>query len=207
MNVADLAEDSVGKIKYSFGASSIGKDGKGTADCSSFTQWLFEKMGLNIGRTTEQQYMQGSSIEKKDLKKGDLVFFKNTYNSGYKDGVSHVGVYIGNNQFVHNSSGKGGTTVSSLDSAYYKSHYLGAKRIKGASDAEAPNSKEPTKKEPAKKEEDIDLKWWGDLLVTLLTVILVGVALVFFISAFNGKNAEQNTKNISHKIKKKKVKK
>lgn len=202
MGVADLAEDSVGKIKYSFGASSIGEDGKGTADCSSFTQWIFRKMGLNIGRTTEQQYMQGSSVEKKDLKKGDLVFFKNTYNSGYKDGVSHVGVYIGNNQFVHNSSGKGGTTVSSLDSAYYKSHYLGARRIKGASEKEAPNPKEPTK-----KEEDIDLKWWGDLLVTVLTVILVGVALVFFISAFNGKNAEQNTKNIGNKIKKKKVNK
>lgn len=129
ISVVDTANSLLGKVKYSFGATDVA-NGKG--DCSSFTQYVFKQNGISIGRTTNEQYQQGTSVNKEDLQPGDLVFFKNTYNSGYKDGVSHVGIYVGNGQFIHNSSGKGGTTVSNLSDNYYSKHYLGARRVDGS---------------------------------------------------------------------------
>lgn len=131
MSVLDLANSLVGKVKYIFGANDV-SGGKG--DCSSFTQYVFKENGVNIGRTTNEQWQQGVEVSKENLQPGDLVFFKNTYNSGYKDGVSHVGIYAGNGKFIHNSSGAGGTTVSSLNSSYYQKHWLGARRVTGTTE-------------------------------------------------------------------------
>lgn len=125
MGIVETAKSYIGKVSYVFGADSVDN---GVADCSSFTQAVFKKNGLNIGRNTEAQWGKGTAVKKDDLKAGDLVFFRDTYPSGYKDGVSHVGIYIGGGEFIHNSSNKGVTT-SKLDNSYYKSHYLGAKRI------------------------------------------------------------------------------
>ena len=114
-------------IKYSFGSSNI-EGGKG--DCSSFTQYVYRKNGILIGRDTQAQYTSklGKSIDKNNLSVGDLVFFKNTYNSNNTDGVSHVGIYTGNNNFIHLSSS--GVKESSLNENYWENHYLGAKRFK-----------------------------------------------------------------------------
>ena len=114
-------------IKYSFGSSNI-EGGKG--DCSSFTQYVYRKNGILIGRDTQAQYTSklGKSIDKNNLAVGDLVFFKNTYNSNNTDGVSHVGIYTGNNNFIHLSSS--GVKESSLNENYWENHYLGAKRFK-----------------------------------------------------------------------------
>ena len=120
MGVVDTATKYIGKVKYVFGADNL--DG-GTSDCSAFTKTVFEKNGFSIGRTTDAQWKQGQKIERDDLQSGDLVFFKNTYNSGYTDGVSHVGIYIGEDQFIHCSS-SGGVMVSDLNNSYYKNHYL-----------------------------------------------------------------------------------
>ena len=126
MSVVDTAQSLVGQVSYKFGADNI-PGGKG--DCSSFTQYVFSQNGVEIGRNTASQWTKGQAVNQSDLQSGDLVFFRNTYNSGYKDGVSHVGIYIGNGQFVHNSSDAGGTTVSNLSDSYYQKHYLGARRI------------------------------------------------------------------------------
>ena len=113
-------------IKYSFGSTNI--EG-GTGDCSSFTQYVFRQNGISIGRDTQAQYTnkQGKSVDKNNLSTGDLIFFKDTYNSNNTDGVSHVGIYTGNNNFIHLSSS--GVKESSLNENYWENHYLGAKRF------------------------------------------------------------------------------
>jgi cell wall-associated NlpC family hydrolase len=103
----------------------FGRTGGGAFDCSGFTQAVFKKQGIRIPRTAEEQYRLGKSVDKSDLRAGDMVFFKNTY----KRGISHVGIYIGDGQFVHASSGKHSVTVSNLSGAYYQQHWAGAKRL------------------------------------------------------------------------------
>lgn len=93
-------------------------------DCSGLVQYVFKAHGISLNRTAETQYKHGSYVSKNNLKPGDLVFFQNTY----KAGISHVGIYIGNGQFIHASSSKG-VTISNLSSSYYTSHYYGARRI------------------------------------------------------------------------------
>ncbi|MDF2988831.1 MAG: cell wall-associated hydrolase, invasion-associated protein [Eubacterium sp.] len=92
-------------------------------DCSGFTQYVLKKNGISIPRVTSDQYNTGTSVSKSNLKVGDLVFF-----TTYKAGPSHVGFYMGNGKFIHASSSKGVTT-SSLDSSYYSSRYIGARRV------------------------------------------------------------------------------
>ncbi len=92
-------------------------------DCSGFTQYVLKKNGISIPRVTSDQYDTGKSVSKSNLKVGDLVFF-----TTYKAGPSHVGFYIGSGKFIHASSSKG-VTISSLDSSYYSSRYIGARRV------------------------------------------------------------------------------
>lgn len=93
-------------------------------DCSGFTHYVMLKNDIIIPRTASTQYNSGYWISKSQLKKGDLVFF-----TTYKSGPSHVGIYIGNNQFIHSSSGAGKITISNLNTTYYAQRYLGAKRV------------------------------------------------------------------------------
>ncbi len=93
-------------------------------DCSGFTHYVMLKNDIIIPRTASTQYTKGYWVSKSQLKHGDLVFF-----STYKPGPSHVGIYIGNNQFIHASSGAGKITISSLSNTYYTPRYLGAKRV------------------------------------------------------------------------------
>ncbi|MBQ7817508.1 MAG: C40 family peptidase [Oscillospiraceae bacterium] len=92
-------------------------------DCSGFVQYVFNAHGITLPRTSKQQYGVGTSVSKSNLKPGDLVFF-NTEGSG----VSHLGIFIGNNQFIHASTSKG-VVISSLSNTYWAPRYYGAKRI------------------------------------------------------------------------------
>ena len=93
-------------------------------DCSGLVQYVFAKHGISLGRTCAQQYTNGSYISKSQLKPGDLVFFQNTY----KEGISHVGIYIGDGAFIHSSSSKG-VMISQLSNPYWSQHYYGARRV------------------------------------------------------------------------------
>lgn len=93
-------------------------------DCSGFVQYVTRQCGYTIGRTVTQQWNYGTQVSKEDLQPGDLVFFVNTYTSGF----SHIGIYVGDGQFIHSSS-NGGVKYSELDSSYYTSHYYGARRL------------------------------------------------------------------------------
>lgn len=92
-------------------------------DCSGFVQYVFNAHGISLPRTSKAQYGVGTKVSKSSLKAGDLVFF-DTEGSG----VSHLGIYIGNNQFIHASSSKG-VTVTSLSNTYWAPRYYGAKRV------------------------------------------------------------------------------
>lgn len=176
LSVVETANNLLGKVKYSFGATDV-KNGKG--DCSSFTQYVFKENGISIGRTTNEQYQQGTSVNKEDLQPGDLVFFKNTYNSGYKDGVSHVGIYVGNGQFIHNSSGKGGTTISNLSDSYYSKHYLGARRVDGSTSNSIQTSSTGTGSSMS--------KIGAGISKGLVVIVLIVLAFLFFVQGFGFK--------------------
>ncbi|WP_062677819.1 C40 family peptidase [Parageobacillus toebii] len=93
-------------------------------DCSGFIQHVYQSIGIDMPRTTADMYRMGKQVEKGDLRVGDLVFF-NTNGKG----VSHAGIYIGNNRFIHASSSKG-VIISSLNDPYYWSKtYVGARRV------------------------------------------------------------------------------
>jgi len=94
-------------------------------DCSAFTQQVYNNsVKLKLPRTASQQYNVGDSINKSELKFGDLVFF-NTSSSSYP---GHVGIFVGENLFAHASISKG-VTISSLKNSYYQDRFIGGKRI------------------------------------------------------------------------------
>ncbi|WKA54019.1 C40 family peptidase [Planococcus shixiaomingii] len=80
-------------------------------DCSGFTQYVFKKAGKNISRSTLTQYAETKAVS--NPQPGDLVFFANTYRAG----ISHVGIYVGNNQFMHAGGSK--SAVVSLNDSYW----------------------------------------------------------------------------------------
>lgn len=92
-------------------------------DCSALTSTLMnEAFGFILARTARDQYAQCEKIDKENLEEGDLVFF-NT-----RGGISHVGVYLGNNYFVH-ASVHSGVTINSLNDDYYSKKYIGGGRV------------------------------------------------------------------------------
>ena len=93
-------------------------------DCSGFVQYVFKQSGISLPRTTSEQVKVGTYVSKSNLQPGDLVFLKNTY----REGVSHVGIYIGDGQMIHASSSKG-VTISNLSASYYTQHYHSARRV------------------------------------------------------------------------------
>lgn len=98
----------------------LGGESKKGIDCSAFTQTVFlDSLGINLPRSTTGQKKIGIKISKSELKKGDLVFFRKN---------RHVGIYIGNGQFMHASSSQG-VTISSLDETYWMRTYTQSRRV------------------------------------------------------------------------------
>lgn len=103
----------------------LGGTTKAGIDCSAFMQVLFTSLyGIALPRTAKEQYNASRKISRTELKEGDLVFF-NTIG-----GVSHVGMYLQNNKFVHASSS--GVTISDLFDEYWVRRFIGAGRIEDA---------------------------------------------------------------------------
>ena len=95
-------------------------------DCSGFVRYIFDRMNVELPRRSVDQAAKGTKVAKEDLKAGDLVFFDTSGpNNG---GITHVGIYIGDDKFAHASSSKG-VTVDTLSSTYYKPRYVTARRI------------------------------------------------------------------------------
>ena len=120
--VISLAKSLLGK-PYVWAA-----EGPNSFDCSGYTYYIFKKAANTVlPRTSASQSKYGTYVSKSNIKIGDLVFFDT---SGVNDGnVSHVGIYIGNNEFIHCSSSKGKVVISQLNSSYYSKAYVNARRV------------------------------------------------------------------------------
>nr|WP_295733013.1 C40 family peptidase [uncultured Intestinibacter sp.] len=104
-----------------------GAQGPSSFDCSGFTYYVFKNCAnITLPRTSVDQSTYGITVSKSNLKVGDLVFFDT---DGANDGnVSHVGIYIGSNQFIHSSSTKGKVVISDFTN-YYNNAFVRAKRV------------------------------------------------------------------------------
>ncbi|QKS70368.1 C40 family peptidase [Paenalkalicoccus suaedae] len=91
-------------------------------DCSGFTRYAFGQAGISLPRTAAQQYQVGTPVSRSNLQRGDMVFF----NTG--SGISHVGIYVGGNQFIHSASSRG-VSIASMSNTYWSPRYVGAKRV------------------------------------------------------------------------------
>ncbi len=93
-------------------------------DCSGLVYYVYNECGYSINRTAASIYENGTYVEKPELKAGDAVCFSTS--SSY---IGHVGIYIGDGQFIHASSGSGSVIISELSSDYYTRNYVGARRL------------------------------------------------------------------------------
>jgi len=96
-------------------------------DCSGYVQYLYKKHNVNLPRTAWAQSKKGLSVDKDDLQKGDLLFFLTDKKRGIP--VTHVGIYIGNGEFIHAASKKKGIIISPVHSGYYANKFVSAKRV------------------------------------------------------------------------------
>lgn len=94
-------------------------------DCSGLVYYVYMENGYSITRRASLQWYDGYSITKAELQPGDLVFFSSNYSSS----IEHVGIYIGNAQFIHASSGGGCVKINNLSDSYYLRNYYGACRV------------------------------------------------------------------------------
>jgi len=96
-------------------------------DCSGYVQYLYKKHHVNLPRTAWAQSKKGLSVDKDNLQKGDLLFFLTDKKRGIP--VTHVGIYIGNGEFIHAASKKKGIIISPIYHGYYAKKFVSAKRV------------------------------------------------------------------------------
>ncbi len=94
-------------------------------DCSGFVRYVMRQFGIEASHDTRALYRQGRPVARDELRPGDIVFFKNTY----RRGISHVGIYIGDDKFIHASTRRTGVRISSLNKPFYAKRYAGARRL------------------------------------------------------------------------------
>ena len=121
-NITDSALDLIG-VKYKFGGQSPERG----MDCSGFVRYVFEQVtGVSLPRSAREQAKVGEKVAIDELKPGDLVFFNTRRHAN-----SHVGIYLGDNTFIHAPSKKGSVRVTSIDGRYWKARFDGARRLLG----------------------------------------------------------------------------
>lgn len=108
-------------VKYRYGGTSPSRG----FDCSGLVQYSHQAAGIHLPRTTGQQYKASKKISRRYLKAGDLVFFKTAVSRA----VSHVGIYLGNNKFIHAPSSGKHVKISSMTERYWRKRFTGAGRF------------------------------------------------------------------------------
>lgn len=120
-NIAALKQTAYSFLgaRYRFGGTS-----RTSLDCSSFVQQVFRDMNISLPRTAREQFTVGDVVSPASLQKGDLVFFQT-----YARFPSHVGIYLGGSKMIHASSRDRRVVISTFNTPYYLSRFIGAKRI------------------------------------------------------------------------------
>ncbi|HUE76150.1 MAG TPA: LysM peptidoglycan-binding domain-containing protein [Chloroflexota bacterium] len=124
--VGQLAVDIARKFlgyRYVFG----GTTPAGGFDCSGLVFYVFRQAGIPLPRDMWGQLQFGRRIDRANLQPGDIVYFENTY----KKGMSHNGIYIGGNRFLHAASPGTGVIITGMDEPYWRGRYIGASRPGG----------------------------------------------------------------------------
>ncbi|RIA18919.1 cell wall-associated NlpC family hydrolase [Ectopseudomonas oleovorans] len=122
-SLLDLGRSLIG-TRYRYGGTSV----QSGFDCSGFVGYLFrEEVGLELPRSTRELInLDAPKVARADLEPGDLILF----NDRGRGRVSHAGIYLGDDQFIHSSSSRsGGVRIDSLDDSYWNRSYLQAKRV------------------------------------------------------------------------------
>lgn len=142
-----LPEDKISKAaisqvgaRYRYG----GESPRQGFDCSGLTSWVYAQAGMDIPRSSREQYVQGQPVDRAKLQSGDLVFF------GGRKSINHVGVYINDGQFVHATSSGKGVRISHLDDGIWEGKFAGARRIVSSAltEASVPSAKVRAVKDP-----------------------------------------------------------
>ena len=129
--VAVASDSSMGQQIVSYAKQFLGVpyvyggNGPNSFDCSGFTSYIYRHFGYTLNRTASTQLSNGVAVSKSELLPGDLVFFR--YNTSYP--ASHVGIYIGNGQFIHASTNKYQVQIDQLMTGHYANVYIAARRI------------------------------------------------------------------------------
>ena len=118
--IVDLAKQYLG-TRYRYGGAS-----PSGFDCSGFTSYVYKQFGYSLNRTCSGQLDNGTPVSMSELQPGDIVIFKK---GNANTRATHVGLYIGNQQFIHASTAKVGVIISKLSDAYYTTGFVGGRRI------------------------------------------------------------------------------
>jgi cell wall-associated NlpC family hydrolase len=120
---ADFVTEMIASAKKQIGIRYVwGGSTPSGFDCSGFIYYVANQAGMKIGRYSAEGYYDRTYYVNTP-KAGDIVFFENTY----KKGISHLGIYLGNNQFIH--ANDSGVMISNLQGAYYQAHFASFKRF------------------------------------------------------------------------------
>jgi cell wall-associated NlpC family hydrolase/LysM repeat protein len=129
-------------VRYRYGAMS-----RSGTDCSGFTSQVFKSVGVRLPRVSRDQARVGAPVSGGKMKPGDLVFFRTMRGNR----ITHVGIYVGKNEFIHASSGGGRVQISSLNDRYYHNRFVTARRVvKGAKGGSATHVTQVAKREATK---------------------------------------------------------
>lgn len=121
MNNLAIYAMSLYDVPYQYG----GKSRINGFDCSGFVQYVFQNSaGLQLPRTSAEMSRIGTPLEADQLRPGDLVFFNTAHSPN-----SHVGIFIGDNRFVHSPKSGSAISIASMRNRYWNTHYNGARRI------------------------------------------------------------------------------
>ena len=123
-DVVSIAKSYLGK-PYRWGAN-----GPNSFDCSGYTKYVFNKLGVDLPRVSRDQAKLGQAVSRDQLQVGDLVFFDTS--GKMNNYITNVGIYIGNNEFIHASSSNSGkyVRISSMIDDFYNSRFVTARRVR-----------------------------------------------------------------------------
>jgi len=119
-NVSDFAKNYLG-YNYTYGGTTPNTG----FDCTGFTYYIYNSCGYSLSRSCSVQASTGIEVAKENLQPGDLLLF----NNGSNGSIGHVGIYIGEGNFVHAANPRRGVTTDTINSGYYDTYYYSARRI------------------------------------------------------------------------------